>query len=292
MKIGIAGTGKMGAAIAGRLAALGHQVAAWNRTPERSRPLAAAGMQVAASPEDLAASAETVISMLTDGAAVESVYSRLLSGDVGGKLFVEMSTVRPAVQEALASRVREKGAAFVECPVGGSTGPAKEGKLFGFAGGDVADVARAKPLLDQLCRRVEHVGLAGAGATMKLAVNLPLMVYWQSLGEALSLARSLNLEPARLMDILGDTSGAPAMLKIRGPMIAAALAGNDGPVTVNIDTLRKDLSEIVAEIRSRGRTAPVSEAALQTLSRAIEAGLGARDCVMMPVSWSSEPKQL
>ena len=75
----------------------------------------------------------------------------------------------------------------MECPVGGSVGPASEGKLLGFAGGAEQALARAKPILDQLCRRVQHVGPLGAGATMKPAINLPLMVYWQTLGEALSL---------------------------------------------------------------------------------------------------------
>jgi 3-hydroxyisobutyrate dehydrogenase len=288
MKIGIAGTGRMGAAIAGRLAGLGHEITVWNRSAERAKKL---GLSVAGTPAALAAASDTVISILTDAAAVEAVYPELLKAEVKGKLFIEMSTVRPFVPQSISSKVKEKGAAFIECPVGGSVGPAREGRLFGFAGGAAADVARARPLLEQLCRRVEHVGPAGAGATMKLAINLPLMVYWQALGEALALIRPLNLEPARIMDILGDTSGAPAMLRIRGPMIASALAGKEGPVTVNIATQRKDLAEIVAEIRSLGRTAPVAEAALESFNRALAAGLGERDCVMMPVAWS-EPKKL
>jgi 3-hydroxyisobutyrate dehydrogenase len=77
-------------------------------------------------------------------------------------------------------------------------------------------VARARPLLDQLCKRIEHVGPHGAGETMKLAVNLPLMVYWQTLGEALSLVQPLGLDPQRVIDILSDSSGGPNMLKVRG----------------------------------------------------------------------------
>ncbi len=190
-------------------------------------------------------------------------------------------------------KVKKRGASFVECPVGGTIGPAREGKLFGFVGGEAADVARAKPLLLQLCRRVEHVGPIGAGASMKLAINLPLLVYWQALGEALSLIKSLNLDPARVMEILADTSGAPSMMKNRAPTVAAALAGKDtGAVTVNIDTMRKDLSEMVEEARSLGWPAPVTQAALDSFTRASKAGLGAKDCVMLPVDWSSKPKQL
>jgi 3-hydroxyisobutyrate dehydrogenase len=95
------------------------------------------------------------------------------------------------------------------------------------------------------------------------------------------------------MSILSDTSGAPAMLKNRGPLIAAALAGKEGgAVSVDIDTLKKDLAEMVEEARSLGWSAPVTEAALRSFARASKAGLGARDCVMLPVEWSSKPKQL
>jgi 3-hydroxyisobutyrate dehydrogenase len=289
MKIGIAGTGKMGSAIAARLAGVGHEIMVWNRSADKAR---ATGFRVAESPPALAQASEALISILADAAAVESVFEKMLSGDVKGKLFVEMSTVRPAVSRRLASKTKSKGAAFVECPVGGTIGPAKEGKLFGFVGGEAADVARARPLLEQMCRRIEHVGPVGAGASMKLAINLPLIVYWQALGEALSLVKDLGLEPQRLMDILADTSGAPAMMKNRAPAVAAALAGKDNAVTVNIDTLRKDLGEMVAEAHSRGFSAPVTERALECFERASRSGLGAKDCTALPASWGLKPQKV
>src|SRR4051812_43747629 len=282
MKIGIAGIGKMGAGIASRLAGLGHEVMVWNRTPDKAR---ATGLRVAPAPADLAAASELVISILSDAAAVNSVFAQMTPA-MKGKLFIEMSTVRPEVAKALAARVKAAGGAFVECPVGGTTGPAKEGKLFGFVGGEAADVARAKPLLDQMCRRVEHVGPVGAGSSMKLAINLPLVVYWQALGEALSLVGHLDIEPQRLMDILGDTSGAPAMLKNRGPSIAAALGGKENAnPTVTIDTLKKDLAEMVAEARTLGYESLVTSGALKAFERASKAGLGAKDCTSLPVAW-------
>ena len=230
MNIGIAGIGRMGAAIAERLSSTGHTIIVWNRTPQKTHALAAAGAAVAATPAELAARSDAIVTILTNAAALDATYAGsngLLAGDVAGKLFIEMSTVRPASQKALGAKVLSKGAALVECPVGGSVGAAREGKLFGLVGGDARDVARARPLLDQMCRRVEHVGELGAGASMKLAINLPLLVYWQALGEALSLCRPLGLEPARLLDIFADTSGAPSMLKSRTPSLVAALQGKD-----------------------------------------------------------------
>jgi 3-hydroxyisobutyrate dehydrogenase len=281
----------MGSAIAARLASLGHEMMVWNRTADKARELAkSGGFSVAATPRELAGRSEMVITILTDAKAVDEVYGEMLGGDVKGRLFIEMSTVRPDVPKRISSSVKGQGASFIECPVGGTIGPAREGKLFGFVGGEAADVARARPVLEQLCRRLEHVGPVGAGARMKLAINLPLLVYWQALGEALSLVRDLNLDPNRLMDILADTSGAAAMMKNRAPTVAAALAGKEpSPVTVNIDTMKKDLGEMVAELRSLGWSSLVTQAALEGFERASRAGLGAKDCAMLPVSWSSKP---
>lgn len=293
MRIGIAGTGRMGAAIATRLLGLGHEVAVWNRTAAKTVPLAAAGAQVVATPEALAAHAEVVITILTDAAAIDAAYrgaGGLLAGNVKGKLFVEMSTVRPETPRALAAAIGAKGAALVECPVGGTTGPAKEGKLFGFAGGDAADVARARPILEQLCRRIEHVGPVGAGASMKLAINLPLLVFWQAFGEALALTQPLGLDAARLMDIFTDTSGAPNMLKARAPMVAAQLRGETVAPTVEIDNVRKDLRTMIDEARSRGVTLPVTAQALDCLDQAAREGFGTADCTKIPVIWAARAK--
>ena len=290
MKIGLAGTGRMGSAIAQRLASLGHEMMVWNRTADKAR---ATGLPVAPTAGELAQRSEMVISILTDAKAVAQVYDEMLKGDVQGKLFIEMSTVRPDTQKALSRKVVSRGGKIIECPVGGTIGPAKEGKLFGFVGGETADVARAKPVLEQMCRRFEHVGPIGAGARFKLAINLPLLVYWQALGEALSLVRDLGLDPNRLMDILADTSGAPSMMKIRAPVVAAALGGKEAsPVTVNIDTMKKDLSEMVEEMRSLGWSSLVTQAALDGFTHASKSGLGAKDCVMLPISWSSKPQKL
>jgi len=289
LKIGIAGVGRMGTAMATRLLGRAHTVAVWNRTPPKAQALAAAGAAVAATPRELAAASDFIITMLTDAAAIDATYhgaNGLLAGEVRGKLYIEMSTVRPEIETALAARVRARGAALIECPVGGTVGPAKEGKLFGFVGGEAADVARARPLLDELCRRVEHVGAIGAGASLKLAINLPLLVYYQALGEALSLCRSIDVEPARLIDIFADTSGGPNMLKVRGATIAATLQGKETtPVTFDVDLIRKDLRTMLDEAAGLGVRLPLAAQALERYDEAARDGLGAGDATMLPAHW-------
>ena len=295
MRVGIAGLGKMGAAIAARLMDSGHQVSVWNRSPDKAKTLIDAGATLATSPAELAAGSDAIVTILTDAAAIDAVYhgpSGLLSRDVKDKLFIEMSTVQPDTQIALAGKVRGKGAAFVECPVGGTTGPARQGKLFGFAGATPAEFERAKPLLDQMCRRVEHCGDVGAGAGMKLAINLPLMIYWQALGEALAISRHLNIEPARMMDIIADTSGASTAVKNRGPNIASWLAGDDfGAVTFNLDDARKDIRTMIAEGQARGVDLPLIERTLACFDEVSAAGFGQGDGSGQAVYWSQRKKK-
>ena len=292
MNIGICGMGKMGSAIAQRLLSLGHKVTVWNRNPAKTAPLAALGASAAATPADLAAASETVITMLLNDAALDAVYrgpDGLLSRNIEGKLLIDMSTVFPKTQEAIGAAVTSKGADYCECPVGGTVGPAREGKLLGLAGGTEASVARARPVLEQLCRRLEHVGPLGSGAKMKLAVNLPLLVYWQALGEALILCRSLDLPPDRLIDILSDTSGTPTAMKARGAAIGKLLAGEDiGAPYFDIGAARKDLSTMVAFGQETGAMLPVTSAALGCFIEAEKTGLGDADPMNIPVFWAKQ----
>jgi len=176
---------------------------------------------------------------------------------------------------------------LVECPVGGTVDPAREGKLLGLIGGSDADVARVRPLLESLCRRVEHLGPIGAGSAGKLAINLPLMVFWQSFGEALALMQPLGVDPARLIDLFADSAGGPNLLRIRGQAFVAELAGGyTGPVTFDIDSMCKDLRAMIAEGNSLGVDMPACELALASFRAAAGEGLADRDCVVLPVRWA------
>jgi 3-hydroxyisobutyrate dehydrogenase len=292
MKVGIAGVGKMGAAIAARLIEAGHDITVWNRTPEKAK--AVAGAKIASTPLELAQTSEVVISVLTDAAALEAVYngpSGLLQANVAGKLFIDMSTVLPATEIAVAGAVRGKGAAFVECPVGGSTGPARQGKLIGLMGAEAADAARARPILEQLCRRLEHGGPVGSGAVLKFTINLPLMVYWQALGEALAMARAVAIAPEQLMDLLSDTSGAANVLKVRAPGIASMLKGGSaGAVTFDVDSAIKDMQSMLAEAKSRGIELPLVERSLGCYQETRQHRSGNAEISTVSVYWANRDR--
>jgi 3-hydroxyisobutyrate dehydrogenase len=289
MNIGVAGLGRMAMNVAQRLMDQGHALTVWNRTAEKATPLAARGANVAASPTEVAQASDVIITILTDASAIEAVYNGpngLLSGAIKGKLFIEMSTVRPQAEIALAEKARAKGATLVDCPVGGSVAPAREGKLFGFLGGEVADAERAKPILEQLCRRIEYCGPVGSGALMKLAINLPLTVAWQAFGEAFALCRDLGFTPERLVDIFADTSGANIAFRGRAAKIATVInGGNPGEVTFSLVNAQKDARTMAEEGKARGIDLPLIERSIACFGEAIDAGWGNADGASQPAFW-------
>ena len=294
MKIGVCGTGRMGSAIAQRLMSVGHEVGVWNRNSAKTKPLIDAGAKLFASPVELVEGCDVVIVMLLNDAAMEAVYrgpNGILKSKLTGKFVIDMSTVRPDTMQTIGAAVLQQGAAFVECPVGGSTGPAKEGKLFGLVGGTKADVTRAMPILEQMCRRIEHVGELGSGSMMKLAVNLPLLVYWQALGEALTICKPLNLPADRLIDILSDTAGTPTAMKGRGAVIAKVLGGAPlGETAFGLNAAKKDLATAVQFGATIHAELPVTASALACYEEAEAAGLGDADATAMSTRWTQRSK--
>jgi 3-hydroxyisobutyrate dehydrogenase len=284
----------MGSAIAQRLMSVGHEVGVWNRNSAKTKPLVDAGAKSFASPSDLVDGSEVTIVMLLNDAATEAVYrapNGILRAKLAGKLVIDMSTIRPDTMILNGSAVSQQGAAFVEAPVGGTVGPAKEGKLLGLVGGTRADVTRAMPLLEQMCRRIEHVGELGAGSMMKLAVNLPLLVYWQALGEALTICKPLNLPADRLIDILTDTSGAPTAMKGRGPAIAKVLGGAPlGETAFGLNAAKKDLATAVQFASTIHAELPVTASAVACYEAAEAAGLGDADATAISTRWPRRAK--
>ncbi len=280
--IGVVGLGKMGRAIAERLVETGDSLVVWNRTPERAEGL---GAREVASPAEVAAETHLILSVLADDAAVDAVYrgaDGLLSSDLQGRTVVEFCTMSPERARELEVAVGETGGAFLECPVGGTVGPARQGQLLGLAGGSEEAFAVARPTLEKLTRRLEHVGPTGAGAAMKLAINLPLMVYWSALGEALGLAMSEGLDAAQALDILADSSGAIGAAKKRVPPIRdMVVEGEPGDVNFAIETALKDMDTMIAVAERHGLPADVIGAARVRAEQALKDGWAGRDASLI-----------
>lgn len=275
-RIGFVGLGRMGQAMAPRLLDAGYPLTVWNRSVERTRPLIERGAGLAPEPADLTQVCDIVLSMLTDDAAVEQVYcgpGGLLSSDVRDKLFIEMSTIRPDTLRKVAAEARLLGAAVVDSPMSGTVGPAREGKLLALVGGEPADVERARPVLDVLCRRVAHLGPVGSGTTMKLVLNYPMAVYWQALAEALALGQQAGLDLAQMLELIADSPAALGALAMKMPYIL----GEEREVAFDVRSVRKDLVAMVASGSLLGVPMPSGAAALASFAAATAAGYGDQD---------------
>jgi len=286
MQIGFCGIGRMGGAMVGRLLEKGVVPVIWNRDAAKAKPYLDQGARWAATPAAVAAQSDIVFSILLDEPAVRAVYEGkdgLLSGDIKGKLLVDMSTVSPNLPVELGKKTRAMGAGFLECPVGGTVGPAREGKLVGLAGGESSDFARAKPILDHLCRRVDLMGPNGAGSAMKLAINLPLCIYWEALGEAIALVRKFDIPPAKMMEIFADSTGGINGLKVRGPAVTKMLeTGERPPVGFTIDGVIKDMGIMTGWAKSLGIEIPALAKTMESYQAASRAGWAQSDnCSVM-----------
>lgn len=276
MRIGIAGYGRMGAAMAARIVAEGHEVAVWNRSPG---PAAAAAAElrarVAATPAALADDCDVVVSSLFDEAALRAVYfgpDGLTTAPLRGRLLIDTSTVPPQLGGELAEAVAAAGGRFVDAPVLGTVGPAREGRLIGLVGGAEADVADAHEVLQIVCRAVHSMGPSGAGYAGKLAINLLKATYWAAVGDCLGLARRFGIESSAILDVI--ESGPGALVELPGKM--PVLRGKVTPPAFDIVGCLKDLKAIVAA-GGGGEEVPVADGALRAVQRAVDGGWGGRD---------------
>ena len=165
MRVGFVGLGTMGAPMARRLLAAGHDVTVHNRTREREEPLAAAGAARAATPRECAVGREVVFTMVSDTPDLEAVVvgeDGAVHGLEPGSVLVDMSTVAPAATRRLAGELAARGVAMLDAPVSGGSEGAENGTLSVIVGGMAEALERVRPLLEVLGRTITHVGPSGA----------------------------------------------------------------------------------------------------------------------------------
>ena len=216
-RLGLVGLGRMGAAIAPRLVRGCSQLTVWNRSIEKCAALSAPGARVAQSPREVSV-LDIILSILFDDEAVNQVFlgpNGLLSAPCAGRVFVEMSTIAPATTRKIASAVHDHSASLVDAAVSGTVAPARDGKLLVLAGGSAHDVERVQPVLSLFARRIAHLGPTGSGISMKLAMQLPIYAYWQSLAEALGIGVRSGLDVGEMLELIADGPAALSMLKAK-----------------------------------------------------------------------------
>ena len=274
-QIGLIGLGRMGQAMATRLLANGTPLTVHNRTRSRAEGLLASGARWAETPAALAAECQVVLTILTDDRAVQQVYGGpdgLLSA-AGGHIFVEMSTIRPATIARLAASAQAAGSTLLDSPVSGTLEPARQGQLLAMVGGEAAALARVRPVLDILCRRVVHLGKSGSGSAMKIALNMGMAIFWAGLAESLAIGTQHGLTLEQMLDIYLDSPVALPALRAKAPIVLGAAH----EVAFDVTGVRKDLLAMVATGQDVGVPTATGAAALALFAAATAAGYGDQD---------------
>ena len=220
--VGFIGLGAMGSRIADRLLDAGHRVYGTNRTAAKAQPLIEHGLIWRDTPREVAASADVVLSMVTDDAALEAITGGpdgLLAGLAPGAMYVDMSTVSPQASRRLAEQVRARGARMLDAPVSGSTPQAENGALAIMVGGERQAFARVEPLLRELGQAVTYIGPNGQGLLLKLAINISLAVQTLAFSEGLLLAERGGVAPELAAEVMSSSSIGSPMLKARIPLL-------------------------------------------------------------------------
>jgi 3-hydroxyisobutyrate dehydrogenase-like beta-hydroxyacid dehydrogenase len=239
-KVGFVGLGVMGSHMVERLLSKGHTVTGYNRTRSKAQWLIEKGMQWADSPKAVTLASDYTFAMVTNSAALQAITEGpdgLLAGLSAGKIFIDMSTVSPAVSRALAARVRERGADMADSPVSGSVITLQEGKLSVMVGGRKETFDRIKPLLLDIGPKVTHVGDNGLALAMKIAINLSLAVQMLAFSEGVLLAEKSGIAREVAVDVLTHSAIASPMVQYRGPFVLE----QPPEAWFNVNMMQKDM---------------------------------------------------
>jgi 3-hydroxyisobutyrate dehydrogenase-like beta-hydroxyacid dehydrogenase len=275
--IGFIGMGIMGSRMAANLAEAGHELTVYNRTRERAEAwVAEHGGTVADTPAAVGAAAPIVITMVVDGPQVEAVLlgpDGVAGGAREGVLCVDMSTIAPAEARAIGAALAERGHAFVDAPVTGSSPRAEAGTLTIMAGGAAAEIERARPLLEVMGSLVLDVGELGQGQMTKLVNNAVAAANAAVLAQALVVARATGVDLEALVQVMAAGSGGSAMLELKaGPM-----REHDYTTLFKLEHMLKDVRLCLEASQQAGVPFPAAAATREALVAAMGRGHGDDD---------------
>lgn len=279
LRVAVVGTGRMGGAMAARVAGAGHALTVWNRTRATAESVATqcGGAAVADTAREAAQTADVVIVSLADDAAARATYrgeDGLAAGLGEGTVVADTSTVAPETVRALEGDVRAAGARLVDTPVSGSLSSVEGGTILVMAGGDSDAVERARPALESFAQRIILLGPLGSGSTMKLAVNAMVFGLNQALAEALVLAEKAGVERELAYEVIANSAVAAPFV---GYKRAAYAHPESAPVAFALDLVAKDLDLAAALAGGVGAPIPQLETNRRVVGEAIDAGLGDAD---------------
>jgi 3-hydroxyisobutyrate dehydrogenase len=278
MPVGFLGLGVMGQPMALNLAHAGTDLIVWNRSPDKTQPLHAAGARVVATPGEVFEQVPVVLLMLADGTAINAVLARGTPGfgaRVAGRTIVHMGTTAPGYSTGLEADVRAAGGRYVEAPVSGSRTPAEAGLLVAMLAGEPDAVSVVEPLLQPMCAHTVVCGPVPSALLMKLAVNLFLITMVTGLAEAVHFAERHGLDLHRLLEVLESGPMASSVSQIKGRKLVA----RDLSVQASIDNVLENNRLIFEAARDAGVASPLLDVCHALYGQTHTLGQGQDDMV-------------
>jgi 3-hydroxyisobutyrate dehydrogenase-like beta-hydroxyacid dehydrogenase len=262
-KIGLIGLGLMGRPMGMNLLKAGHSLTVWNRTASRAEELVAAGARLANSPQEVAAASNVLITIVSDPPALEEVLwghagknDGALAALKRGSIYIDSSTVSPALAKKIAAACLERGVHFLDAPVTGGDWGARKGELVFMVGGEAETLKQAEPVLRVLGKKWFHLGPNGAGQTIKLAMNLLLALQVGALAESIALVRAAGLKGEQLVEVMQSSMGRSPLLDVKAPLL---LSGDFKP-SFPLRLMHKDLSLALDLAQQLGVSLPATAA--------------------------------
>lgn len=268
-RVGFVGLGIMGAPMAANLIDAGYKLTVWNRTASRAEPLVAKGATLAGSAAEVASASDVTISCVSDSPDVEAVAlgaGGIAEGARPGSIYVDCSTISPAVAREVAAAMHERDVAMLDAPISGGDVGAKAGTLAIMVGGDPEAFERCRPIFDVLGKTIVHVGPNGAGQVVKLCNQVAGALNLLAMGEAITLSRRAGVDPAKMLEVVSAGAASSWMLANLGPR---AVQGDFAPGFM-VELMQKDL-RLVAETAAESTTPLPGSALVQQVLRILEA---------------------
>ncbi|NKE70576.1 NAD(P)-dependent oxidoreductase [Candidatus Manganitrophus noduliformans] len=278
-QIGFVGVGRMGANMARRLKDKGYRLTAvYDIDRARSASLAKElGCSPASTPAEVAKGSNTVMTVVTDDAAMRVLFSEsdpaglLPFGD--GRLFINCATLSPEVHVEIEERAKKQGAQTLEACMASSIPQAREGTLYLMCGGERAVFDRAKPLLEDLGRSIRYIGKAGEAAKVKALVNMVMNINTAALAEGLGLGAALGLDLTLLREVFSQTGAASRVLETDG----TDMQNREHDCYFSAAHAAKDSGIALTLAEAQGIDLPLAKATYAQYRRLIDIGKGELD---------------
>ncbi|MES2482038.1 MAG: NAD(P)-dependent oxidoreductase [Pseudomonadota bacterium] len=229
-RIGFIGLGEIGEPMAARVADAGYAMRVYNRTASKAAPFAARGIEVAASAADVARGSDIIFLCITNADAIEQLVfgpEGIAAGARPGQLVVDLSTIHPYATRALAARLKQAGVQWVDAPVSGGPGGARAGTLAVMAGGEAADIERARPVIMSFAGKVTHMGPVGCGVAMKACNQMLSFCTASVLAETLNLANNFGIDPNLIQEaVAGGFADSNVVKHLAKPLIDGTYSGD------------------------------------------------------------------